>query len=938
MRTMASLFLVTTFCSACQSSAPPTQAAPPIDGARAIPSSASRSGATIDPPQAPPQPARVDQLMARIRELGGDQVVTPDARIAAGARPLDAPTLSAPSAGEAKTTIEFPLAHTSVLAEVTGTLARVEVTQLYQNPTAQRLEAIYAFPLPANAAVTDMMFRIGRRVVVSEVQRRTQARATYERAKAEGHTAALTEEERPNLFTQSVANIPPGESVEVVIRYVHEIEFDDGRYQFHFPTTIGPRYVPAHGVGDAARVTPPVVAPGVRSAHDLDLVVTLGPADAFTDVAARSHRILSAVDPRSGRRLVTLGDGDHVPNKDFILAWRPAAREPEARAVTARDHGDDYLLLFVQPPADVAPEMVRPKEMVFLVDKSGSMMGEPIETAKKLIGQALRKMGPDDTFQLIAFDSTTESMSRAALPNTRANVAAAEAWLGTLQGGGGTEMLSGIRAALDLPSDPRRLRMVVFCTDGFIGNEAEIIQHIDRTRGPSRVFGFGIGSSVNRYLIEGVARAGRGAAEIVRQGEPVDEAVARLYKRLDRPLLTDVSLRFSGVAVSGLQPSRLPDLFAGQPLVVVGRYQPTGGAAAVELTGRLGQKPFSRTLPLALDGSAARDALLGTLWARRRIEELTDAGDGARDGAGGGRGDAEGEIVALAMKFKLITAYTSFVAVEMQLKVDTRVPLAQLLVPNELPEGVDHRGIFAEEVAGANAEVTPARVKPGDPELRVTAPSTAQVRVTLPWARRPLRAVWDAPAREFVARFLVPAGWPDGSWRARVTVEHASGAREERSVALHVDTRPAAIAVVSSPAAVHPGQTLALAFKPALPLGTLADAVLADDEGGLGDALKSAMDVKEILVRAPWGEIARARLNGPLGLYTATLHVPRMAPRGAAALEVVASDTAGNVSRRPLVVDVVPSSPVAYGGVAALLALALGGWQLRRRRGRGSEA
>ena len=824
--------------------------------------------------------------------------------------------------------IEFPLAHTSVLADVTGNIARVEVTQLYQNPTAQRLEAVYQFPLPENAAVTDMMFRIGKRVVISEVKRRQEARATYERAKAEGHTAALTEQERPNLFTQSVANIPPGESVEVVIRYVHEVKFDSGRYLFHFPTTIGPRYNPSHGMTDAARVSPPVVAPGIRSAHDLDLVVTLGPADAFTDVAAKSHRILTAVDPQLKKRIVTLGDGDRVPNKDFILAWRPAGKQPEASVITARDHGDDYLMLFVQPPADVAPEMVRPKEMVFLVDRSGSMWGEPLDTAKAVITKALGKMGPDDTFQLIAFDSTTESMSPASLPNTAANVAAAERWLGSLQGGGGTEMLSGIRAALDQPYDPKRLRMVVFCTDGFIGNEKEIIDYIGTMRGQSRVFGFGIGSSVNRYLIEGVARAGRGAAEIVRQGEPADEAVARLYKRLDRPVLTDVALRFSGVDVTAMEPERLPDLFAGQPLVVVGKYR-GHGPATVEITGKLGSQPYARTLPVSLAAQPG-DAVLGTLWARRRIETLTDATEN-----GAGAAD-EAQIVKLALEFKLITAYTSFVAVEKTLKVDTHTPLAQMLVPNELPEGVSYKGIFAEEVAQANADVTPARVKPGDPEIRVQAPARARVHVTLPWAARPVRALWDAPSGEHVARFLVPAGWPDGSWTARVTIDQPAGARtvirEVRTVEIHVDTRAAAVAVVSAPATVHPGEAVQLAFKPALPLDAVADALATGAPGGAGAALKSAMDVKEILVRAPWGEVARARMDGPLGLYRATLHVPRLQARGDAELEVVACDTAGNVSRRPLVVAVAPASAARWAGGMLLLIAMFGGWFARRRR------
>lgn len=863
-------------------------------------------------PLAPPMPTPAQKLAQHLSSLP-HEVLDPKPRLPAPPS-SEAPRLSARD-GDA--TIDFALAHTSVVARVTGNIARVEVTQRYQNPSNKRLEAVYAFPLPENAAVTDMMFRIGNRVVASEVRKKNEARAVYEQAKQEGHTAALTVEERPNIFTQSVANIPPGESVEVLIRYVHEVKFDDGRYQFHFPTTIGPRYSPA-SVRDVKRISPPIVAPGLHSQNRLDMVVQLHPAAAFADIASASHRVMSGVDDAAGDRLIAL-TGDELPNQDFLLSYRPAQKEPDARIVTARDHGEDYLMLFVQPPADVAPAMVRPKEMVFLVDKSGSMMGAPIDTAKRVIATALAKMGPRDTFQLIAFDSSTESMSPVALPSTPENVAAATRWLQGLSGGGGTEMMAGISAALDLPSDPERLRMVVFCTDGYIGNEKEIIDHIATSRGSARVFGFGIGSSVNRYLIEGVARAGRGAAEIVRADEPVDAAVARLYKRLDRPVLTDVNLAFDGLEARALEPSRLPDLFAGQPLVVVGKYRATKPNATVTLTGKLGTRPFTRTLPVTL-AAEGHVPILGTLWARRRIEELSDGNPN------GNAADAEGEIVALALKFKLITAFTSFVAVARQLKVDTNVPLVELMVPGELPEGMSYKGIFGDAPLGeidTQAEITPARIKPGDPELRVRAPSTAQVRVQLPWARRPLRAMWDAPSGEFVARFLVPAGWPDGSFDARVSIELGRGAVEERTVELHVDTQPAAIAVVSLPEHAQPGAPMTLTLKPALPLSTLVAAVAAERAGGLGDALRSATDVKDVLVRAPWGEVARGKMEGALGLYTVTLHPPRTVAAGRVQLELAASDTAGNVSRRVVSVTLESAGQRSFAGATLGLLLCL---------------
>ena len=894
----------------------------------------------------------VAALPGRTEVAARPSLPDPSARAGAGpeGKPF-VPRLTAKTADGGQV-LEFPLAHTRVVAQVSGNVARVEVTQFYVNPSRDRLEAVYAFPLPPNAAVTDMMFRIGNRVVASEVRRREDAKRTYEAAKKEGRTAALTEQERPNLFTQSVANVPPGDTVAVILRYVHEVPFDDGRYTFHFPTTIGPRYVPgapvaaSQGSGpgwspdtdrvpDASRVTPPVLAPGQRAAHDVDILVRLVPAEAFEDVAARSHRVVTGVG--DGARLVALEEGDRVPDKDFVLSWRPAGTAPGAHAVVQREKGEDWMLLFVQPPAEVAPALVRPKELVFLLDKSGSMMGAPIERAKALVERALGAMGPDDTFQIIAFDGATQAMTAAPVPATAESVARARRWLGQLSGGGGTEMLQGIRAALEAPADPRRLRMVVFCTDGFIGNEAEIIEAVAYHRGTARVFGFGIGTSVNRYLVEGVGRAGRGAAEIVDLKEPLEATVARLFRRLDRPVLTDLEASFEGAAVSDLLPARLPDLFAGQPLVVAGRVA-SGRPTHVILRGRLGEHPWEARLPVlagaAGTGSGAEQPVAGTLWARRRVDELLSARPTSPSP------EAVEEIVAHALRFKLVTPYTSFVAVERELLVDPALPLARAAIPNALPEGVSYDGIFG---PASEVRVLPARVKPGDPELRVAAePTAVAVRVALPFEPAPRDALRDPARGDWVLRFLVPPGWPDGSWDARIVIVHGDGRREERTAAIRVDTTAAAIAVVTAPSWARPGDDVRLALKPALPLSRLPQ--LSRRPGGPVAALAGAMEVKEVLVRAPWGEVARGAMEGPLGVWAVALHVPASLEDGDAALEIVASDAAGNVSRRTIALAVraappARGGPVAYASVggaaafAAVVALALlAGALLRRGR------
>ena len=896
----------------------------PGDASPAGPGEDLRTAGGVDQVPANPQP-RLSQLLAQTLER---TAIAPDPRVpepgpaAAGGGSGPPPGFSA-RAGDGETVVEFPLFHTRVYAQVSGNVARVELTQLYRNPTDRRLEAVYAFPLPTNAAVTDMAFRIGKRIVTSEVKRREEARRTYEQAKHEGKTAALTEQERPNLFTQSVTNIPPGETVAVLIRYVFEVPFDDGRYLFALPTTIGPRYVPGQPVGrqgtgwspdtdavpDASRVTPPVLPPGQRPAADVDILVRLTPGDAFTGLASKSHRIVTGLDGDGGR-LVALSEDDRRPNKDFILAWRPAAPEPEAHALLQREKGDDWLMLLVQPPVDVQPAQVRAKELVFLLDKSGSMSGKPIAAAKALVVRALRAMGPDDTFQIIAFDGSTTAMTDRPVPATPRTIAEAEEWLASLQGGGGTEMLPGILATLTPAADPRRLRMVVFCTDGFIGNERQIVEAVDQRRGEARVFGFGIGSSVNRYLIEGVARAGRGAAEIVSLTESPEEAVTRLFKRLDRPLLTDLSVRFDGGDVRDLEPERLPDLFAGQPLVVVGR----SGAKApthVVLSGKLGGSPWQRRLPVSVrsSGAAPEAAVAGTLWARRRIDGLTDVPPPGVDPRA-----AVEEVVRLGMRFKLVTPYTSFVAVERELLADPGLPLQQIAIPSELPEGVAYEGIFG---PATEVKVTPARVKPGDPEIRVSAPPAVRsVRVALPFEPAPRDALRDPARGDWVLRFLVPSGLPDGSYTARVELIHQDGHVEERSAKISVDTTPAAVAVLDA-SPFRPGERFWIAMKPALPLGRAAAAMASPSSAG--DALKAAMEVKEILVRAPWGELARAHMEGPIGTWQADLLVPA-GWTGPARLEIVASDAAGNVSRRHL--DLSPAAPLP-GWMTVLSALLL---------------
>ncbi len=609
-----------------------------------------------------------------------------------------------PDSGEAR---ELPLEHTDVLARVSGTVAEVTVTQRFANPLGTRLEAVYVFPLPDRAAVDDMSMKIGERVIRGEIHRREEARRIYDEAVARGHLAGLLDQERPNIFTQRVANLSPGEAVEVVIHYVEDLHFDHGTWRMVFPTVVGPRYVPGRPVGrtgdgwspdtdrvpDASRITPPVLRPGERSGHDISIRVELAPGFAIRALGSSSHEIVTGR-PARNHALVELAPRDRIPNKDFVLTWSTAAAAVESAVVAHRTDELGYLTLILQPPAEPRPEQVVPREVVFVIDSSGSMSGEPIAACKQLVRRALRGLGDDDTFRLIRFAGDSSVFDPDALPPTRANLERALSWLDGLRGGGGTEMLAGVRAALEAPKDPYRLRMVMFLTDGYIGNETEILGRVGEVLGDARIFAFGIGSSVNRYLLDRLAEAGRGVAEYLRPGEPSDVLVSRFSERITDPVFTQLELDWGGLEVVDVEPAALPDLFAGQPLEVHARYR-SGGRGTVTLRGWAGTRRLELQQRVDLPSRTADNAAQARLWARSRIARLEMAKVRAGDS-----GPLVEEITELALAHRLMTAYTSFVAVDRSTVRDDG-ELVTIDQPVPMPEGVSYEGVFGQGPAVA---------------------------------------------------------------------------------------------------------------------------------------------------------------------------------------------------------------------------------------------
>jgi Ca-activated chloride channel family protein len=595
-----------------------------------------------------------------------------------------------------------PLKRMTVKAEVSGFLSRVRVVQEFENPFKEKIEAVYTFPLPQAAAVDDMTMHVGDRTVRGRILRREEAQAVYEAAKSGGRVASLLDQERPNIFTQSVANIMPGERVTVEISYVETLKYEDGSYEFTFPMVVGPRYIPGTPTGkqgtgtkpdtdqvpDASRISPPVMRQGMRAGHDISLEVLLDAGVALDGVTSKSHEI--EVERKSdSRAVVRLKNQNEIPNKDFILRYDVAGKLMSDAVMTHRSDRGGFFTMILQPPERVTAQEVTPKELVFVLDTSGSMEGFPIEKAKETMKLALDGLYPQDTFNLITFAGDTHVLFEKPVAATPENLKKAQDFLSSRTGGGGTEMMKAIRTALD-PSDAQNhVRIVCFMTDGYVGNDMEIVGEVQKHPN-ARVFAFGIGSSVNRYLLDKMAEEGRGEVEYVSLNDDGSLAARRFHERVRNPLLTDISVDWSGLPVADVYPKRIPDLFGAKPVVLTGRY--TGhGSGTIKLRGKMAGRDFVREIPVNLPEAETEHDVLATLWARTRVDDLMSK-DYTGAQAGNMQNDVKESITQLGLEYRLMTQFTSFVAVEEMVVTDGGQP-RRIEVPVELPEGVSNKAI-----------------------------------------------------------------------------------------------------------------------------------------------------------------------------------------------------------------------------------------------------
>ncbi|MDX2108408.1 MAG: VIT and VWA domain-containing protein [Candidatus Melainabacteria bacterium] len=578
-----------------------------------------------------------------------------------------------------------PLQNTSVQADIAGYVARVNVEQVFTNPTNETIEATYIFPLSNTSAVDEMTMKIGDRTIKGEIKTRAQAAQIYAAAKSQGKTAALLDQERPNIFTQSVANIPPHATIRINIKYVEYLPYQNGEYSFVFPMVVGPRFM--GGTPDPERISPPMAGERTRAGHDISLKVNINSGFDISNINSKLHKI--EVKHASKTTQVSLAKFDSIPNRDFVLNWKAAGDDIKSGFLAHKDGDVGFFNIMFLPPQAVQRSEVAPRELVFLVDKSGSQHGLPMQKCRETMVYILDRLNPQDTFQLIAFDNTTDKLFSKPMPASQENILEAKKWVSALEANGGTNLKAAVDEVCRQAAPQNRLRICALLTDGYIGNDREVIGDVVKYRGVSRWFTFGTGNSVNRHLLDGVAKAGGGESEFVLLNTHGDKVAKDFYEKLASPVLTDIKVEFDGVQVKDVQPSVINDIWAKRPLYLTGKYL-KAGAGFVRIRGLRGGKAYEQKLPIRLPEKELENKVLSSVWARMKVDELTQALNlvSRLDS----KKEMEQSIESVGLDYHIMTQFTSFVAVDES--GQTHKPSdKKIAVVTETPQGVSLKKI-----------------------------------------------------------------------------------------------------------------------------------------------------------------------------------------------------------------------------------------------------
>jgi len=584
---------------------------------------------------------------------------------------------------------QLPLKDTRVEISVSGVIADVKVVQVYRNEGTRPINASYVFPASTRAAVYGMRMQIGDQIIVAKIKEREKAQQDFEKAQQEGKSASLLEQNRPNVFSMKLANLMPQEQVEISLLYTELLVPTDSVYEVVFPTVVGPRYASAET--DSKKngwVKTPYLHQGNKPTSTLHISARINAGMPIQDLTCPSHQV-TPLWTGSNSAQVDLAEEDAFQgNRDFILRYRLAGEQITSGLLLYQGQDENFFLYMAQPPQRVVTDEIPPREYIFVVDVSGSMDGFPLNTSKQLLKDLIGKLRPTDLFNIVLFAGDAAILSPKSLTANQENVTRAIHLIEQQRGGGGTELLPAVQQAMNIPRDTNISRSVVLVTDGYISGEQGVFDYIRDNLDKCNVFTFGIGSSVNRYLMEGVAHAGMGEPFIVTDENEAAAAAAKFREYIQTPVLTDITVRSVGFETYDVHPAHLPDLMAQRPVIVFGKWRgPVGGM--FELHGTTGRGDYVARFDVSSVQPEEANRAVRYLWARNRIAELSDYGSSqVEDGR-------VKEITQLGLKYSLLTQYTSFVAVREKV-VNNTGSAENVEQPLPLPVGVSDMAVGSE--------------------------------------------------------------------------------------------------------------------------------------------------------------------------------------------------------------------------------------------------
>jgi Ca-activated chloride channel family protein len=612
-----------------------------------------------------------------------------------------------PSSG--KTRVAAPLLNTTVTMTISGLIARTTVSQQFTNPGSEWAEGVYVFPLPEQAAVDHLRMKIGERIIEGQIQERAQAKKSYAKAKAQGQRASLLEQERPNIFTASVANIAPNDLITIDIEYQEMVRNEQGRFMLRFPMVIGPRYIPGQphaiqehptsqtGLGwapntgqvrDASRITPPVQHPGHGLINPITMHIDLAPGMLLQDIESPTHPV-TVTKQEDNTYHITLQDSLTYADRDFELIWTPLSSETTQAAVFSEKYqGETYLFLQLMPPVTSSPtQETIPREVVFVIDTSGSMAGNSLTQAKTALTLALSRLTPKDSFNLIQFNSVTHMLFSTSQPASTSRIQKARRYINSLQANGGTEMRPALMQALaQTPNQEERqpLRQIIFITDGLIGNENALFTILQRDIGQNRLFTVGIGSAPNGHFMRKAAQFGKGTFTYIGTTQEVQDKMNRLFQKLEHPALTDITISTPISSLESMMPNPLPDLYAGEPLTIA--LKAFSLPPSITIRGKQGET-FWETKQSLVD-SQSRNGI-AVYWARQKIAQLMDRHTRNED-----KNKLQQQILNIAMKYHIVSRYTSLVAVDVTPVRPGAHTIHTHALKTNLPNGMQYEAIF----------------------------------------------------------------------------------------------------------------------------------------------------------------------------------------------------------------------------------------------------